>query len=119
MEVEKFACGWGLPATAQLGEGQALGNLGIALREVRRFEEAVDAHTQAVAAFRELGDRHSEGQALNNLGAVLQGVGRFEEAFDAHTRAAAAFRELGDPNHESQPLTAWAIARNERWLRRS
>ncbi|MFF2132435.1 tetratricopeptide repeat protein [Streptomyces olivochromogenes] len=42
-------------------EGTALNNLGLALREVRRFEEAIDAHTTAATVFRELGDRHREG----------------------------------------------------------
>ena len=47
----------------------ALTNLGLALQEVRRFEEAITAHQDAAAIFRETGDRHSEGAALNNLGA--------------------------------------------------
>ena len=46
----------------------ALNNLGIALREVRRFEEAITAHQDAAAIFRETGDRHGEGMALDNLG---------------------------------------------------
>ncbi|MFC8454559.1 tetratricopeptide repeat protein, partial [Kitasatospora sp. NPDC057223] len=47
-------------------EGRALGNLGLALRKVRRFEEAIDAHTQAATVFRDLDDRHAEGRALQN-----------------------------------------------------
>jgi Tetratricopeptide repeat len=45
----------------------ALNNLGLALREVRRFEEAITAHQDAAAIYRETGDRHREGTALNNL----------------------------------------------------
>jgi hypothetical protein len=37
-------------------------------REVRRFEEAISAHHDAVAIFRETSNRHGEGMALNNLG---------------------------------------------------
>jgi hypothetical protein len=37
---------------------------GIALRQVRRFEEAITAHTQAAQIYQETGDRHSEGTAL-------------------------------------------------------
>ncbi|MFF2436663.1 tetratricopeptide repeat protein [Streptomyces sp. NPDC058107] len=101
------------------GEGQALNNLGNSLSQVRRFEEAIDVQTRAAAVFRELGDRHSEGTALNNLGTALQGVGRFEEAINAQTRAAAVYTELGDRHGEGQALTSWAIAHNERWLRRN
>ncbi|WP_260616467.1 tetratricopeptide repeat protein, partial [Streptomyces sp. WAC05950] len=61
---------------------------------MRRFEEAIGAHTEAAAMFREFGDRHREGQALGNLGLALREVRRFEEAVDAGTQAAAIFREL-------------------------
>ena len=57
----------------RLHEAAALNNLGIALREVRRFEEAITAHQDAAAIFRETGDRHREGGALNNLGLALRG----------------------------------------------
>jgi tetratricopeptide (TPR) repeat protein len=61
-------------------EAAALHNLGVALREVRRFGEAISAHQAAAAIYRETGDRHREGNALNNLGTALQHVRRFEEA---------------------------------------
>jgi hypothetical protein len=37
------------------------------LRYVRRFDEAITAHQDAAAIFRETGDRHGEGAALDNL----------------------------------------------------
>jgi hypothetical protein len=49
------------------GEGTALQNLGLALRQVRRLEEAITALQEAAALFRETGDRHSEGTALEML----------------------------------------------------
>jgi hypothetical protein len=48
-------------------EGMALDNLGLALREARRFDEAISAHQDAAAIYRETGDQHREGMALNNL----------------------------------------------------
>ena len=80
----------------------ALNNLGIALREVRRFEEAITAHQDAAAIFRETGDRHGEGMALNNLGARAAEVRRFEEAITAHQDAAAICRETGDRHGEGR-----------------
>ena len=50
------------------GQGMALNNLGLALRDARRFEEAITAHLEAAAIYRETGDRHGENMALNNLG---------------------------------------------------
>jgi hypothetical protein len=41
--------------------------LGLALRQVRRFEEAITACQDAAAIFRETEDRHREGVAVNNL----------------------------------------------------
>ncbi|MGW6974293.1 tetratricopeptide repeat protein, partial [Streptomyces sp. NPDC054952] len=86
------------------GEGGALNNLGIALREVRRFEEAIDAHTQATTIFSKLGDRHSASKGLDNLGIALREVRRFEEAIDAHTQATTIFRELDDRHGEGIAL---------------
>ncbi|MEV0663881.1 tetratricopeptide repeat protein [Actinomadura luteofluorescens] len=86
------------------GQGAALNSLGVALRRVRRFEEAITAHTDAAAIHRELGDRHGEGMALNSLGLALQQVQRFEEAITAHTDAATIHRELGDRHSEGNAL---------------
>ncbi|MGA4994713.1 tetratricopeptide repeat protein [Nonomuraea bangladeshensis] len=86
------------------GEGQALNNLGVALQEMRRFEEAITAHRDAGAIYRELGDRHGEGMALNSLGNALQGVRRFEEAVTAHEQDLQICRELGDRHREGQAL---------------
>jgi hypothetical protein len=49
------------------GEGSVLNNLGLALREVGRLEEAITAHQDASAIFRETGDRNREEMAVNNL----------------------------------------------------
>jgi tetratricopeptide (TPR) repeat protein len=86
------------------GEGGALGNLGNALEGLRRFEEAIGAHQDAIAIFRETGDRHLEGQALGNLGNALEGPRRFGEAIDAHQHAAAIFREIDDRHGEGMAL---------------
>jgi hypothetical protein len=34
---------------------------------VRRFDQAITAHQDAAAIFRETGDQHREGQTLNSL----------------------------------------------------
>jgi len=58
-------------------------NFGLALQEVRRFDEAIQAHQHAVQIFRQVGDRRHEGTAWNNLGLALRYVGRFDEAIEA------------------------------------
>ena len=80
-------------------------------REVRRFEEAVTAHQDAAAIYRETGDRHGEGAALNNLGVALREVRRFEEAITACQDAAAIYRETGDRHGEGIALNNLEAAR--------
>ena len=70
----------GLLPEDRLHQGAALTSLGSARRQVRRVEDAITAHQDAVAIYRETGDRHSEGIALNNLGLALREVRRVEEA---------------------------------------
>ena len=95
------------------GEGDALNNLGIALREMRRFEEAMGACQAAGAIYRETGDRHGEGIALDNLGLALREVRRFEEAIAAHEAAAAIYRETADRHSEGKALNNLGLALRE------
>jgi tetratricopeptide (TPR) repeat protein len=94
-------------------EAAALNNLGLALRNVRRFEEAISAHQDAAAIYRETGNRHGEGMALNNLGLALREVRRFEEAVSAHQDAAAIDRETGDRRGEGTALNNLGLALRE------
>ena len=95
------------------GEGTALNNLGLALQEVRRFDEAIDAQQRAAAISREAGDRRGEGMALNNLGTALQEVGRFEEAIEAQQQAVAILREGGDRHGTGMALGNLGLALQE------
>jgi tetratricopeptide (TPR) repeat protein len=67
---------------------------------VRRFEEAITAHQDAAAIFRETGDRHGEGLALEGLGLALDEAGRSREAMTAYQDAIAIYRETGDQDRE-------------------
>ncbi|MFJ1560724.1 tetratricopeptide repeat protein [Streptomyces mirabilis] len=90
-------------------EGEALNSLGLALRQVRRFDEAIETHTQAAAIFSGAGNLH-EGVTLNNLGLALGQVGRLDEAIDAHTRALAMFQETGHRHGEAMALGYLGVA---------
>jgi tetratricopeptide (TPR) repeat protein len=91
-------------------EGDALTNLGGALQEVRRFDEAIIAHQDAVAIYLETGDRTGEGDALNNLGVALKGMRRFSEAITAHQDAAAIYRETSNRTGEGNALNNLGLA---------
>ena len=53
-------------------EGFVRNNLGVVLRKMRRFEEAITALQDAMAIFRETGDRHSEGWHWTTSASRLQ-----------------------------------------------
>jgi tetratricopeptide (TPR) repeat protein len=107
----------GLNAARRLGdrnrEGRALNNLGLALHETRRFEEAITAFQDAAPIFQEARDRHTEGRTLNNLGVALRDVGRFDEAITAHQDALAIFRETADRHREGGALHNLGLALRE------
>jgi tetratricopeptide (TPR) repeat protein len=94
------------------GEATALNNIGLALRNLRRFTEAITAHQDAAAIYWQTGDRRGEGGALSNLGTALQDAGRFEEAITAHQEAGAIFREAGDQHSERMALGNLETARS-------
>ncbi|SOD83603.1 tetratricopeptide repeat protein [Streptomyces sp. Ag109_G2-15] len=79
-------------------------NLGYALREIGRVEEAIDAHTRARDLYQALDDVHGEASAWDLLGYALREVGRAGEAIDAHTRARDVYQALDNLQGEAE---AW------------
>ncbi|RPF36357.1 tetratricopeptide repeat protein [Streptomyces sp. TLI_185] len=88
-----------------LAEAIASHNLGIALREAGRAEEAVDAHAQARDLFRATGDVRREAAAWNSMGSALREAGRVEEALDAYIRARDLTQAAGDSQGEAGAWT--------------
>jgi tetratricopeptide (TPR) repeat protein len=100
-------------ASDLLGEGVMWNHLGVALRESRRFEEAVTAHERAREIFREIDHQHGEGSAWSNLGLALQELRRFEEALTSHERAHDILREIGDQRNEVAARNNMGLALKE------
>lgn len=69
--------------------------LGIALRELRRYEEAAQAFHTASQLIPPQANPGEYGAAINNLGLVLADLGRLEEAVEPFTKALEAFRGPG------------------------
>jgi tetratricopeptide (TPR) repeat protein len=86
------------------GEGHTANNLGMALSEARRFEEAITAHQEAAAIFRETKDKHSEGLALNNLGLAFREARQFEDAVTACQASISIFRKIRNRHGEGMAL---------------
>ncbi|SER15394.1 DNA-binding transcriptional activator of the SARP family [Lentzea xinjiangensis] len=85
-------------------EGRMLITLGIALREVRRHDEAIECNRQALAIFRAVGDRARQEPVLNNLGIVYMDLGRTDDALSCYEQSAEIARELGHPHTEAVTL---------------
>jgi tetratricopeptide (TPR) repeat protein len=90
-------------------EAIALGNLGNALINLRRFEEAITALQDSAALCRKTDDRENEGSALDNLGSALHQVRLFNDAIAAHQAAAALFRETGNRQGEGTALANLSV----------
>ncbi|MER5934902.1 tetratricopeptide repeat protein [Streptomyces sp. NPDC002054] len=90
-------------------EGIALNDYGSALRQMRRFDESIEAHSRALDIAAELDDRLAAGGALQNLGNAYRMVRRFEESVEAHGRAVALFREFGDRHGEGTALNGLGL----------
>ncbi|MFI5534466.1 tetratricopeptide repeat protein, partial [Kitasatospora sp. NPDC051853] len=82
-------------------EAGTWGNLGSALGDLRRFDEALTAHQNALNIHQGLGNRHGEAGAWNNLGTTLRYLKRFDEALTGHQNALNMHQGLGNRHGEA------------------
>ena len=57
------------------GEGNALGNLGLAYADLSETHRAIQFYEQQLVIVREIGDRRGEGAALHNMSLALDQLG--------------------------------------------
>lgn len=86
------------------GEGDALGNLGIAYADLGQPRKAVEFYEQAMVVAHEIGDRRGERNALGNLGSVCIESGEPRKAVDFYERSLVISREIGDRGGEAIAL---------------
>jgi tetratricopeptide (TPR) repeat protein len=91
-------------------EGVALGNLGIAYRNLGENQRAIEFHEQSLTFARELGNRRDEGGVLGNLGIAYAELGETQQAIQFFEQALAIARELGDRRFEGAMLGNLGIA---------
>ena len=88
----------------RLGEGQSLGNLGIAYDALGNYAKAIEYHEQSLAVAREIKDRLGEGNALGNLGLAYYSLGNYAKAIKYQEQRLAITREIKDRLGEGQSL---------------
>jgi len=91
-------------------EGNALGNLGNAYKDVGDTQRAIQFYEQTLLILRELGDRRREGSVLNNLGNVFRELGETQHAMQFYEQALLIVRELGDRRGEGNLLNNLSLA---------
>src|SRR5205085_323131 len=91
----------------RLGEGKALGNLGLAWAALGDAKKAIGYHEQQLAIALEIGDRHSEGAALYNSAEEYEKLGEHNKAIANAKAALATLRAIESPH----------VATVETWLR--
>ncbi|WP_317447704.1 tetratricopeptide repeat protein [Streptomyces collinus] len=95
----------------RLFEGMAHDNLGMALRYLRRGDEAVAAHRCALELFHAIGAVGEEGTARYNLGYALLEGRRFDQALEAFEEADVLLRAAGAVRTAAMTQNALGILR--------
>ena len=80
------------------GEGNALGNLGLACADLGEPRKAIGFYGQQLAIVREIGDRRGEGASLGNLGLAHAAVGERRKAIAHAEQAVEIFEQIESPH---------------------
>jgi tetratricopeptide (TPR) repeat protein len=94
----------------RVGEGNALGNLGIAYADLGEARRAIQFSEQWLTIAREIGNRVAEGNALGNLGRAYADLGETRRAIQFFEQFLAIARENGDRLGEGNALGCLGIA---------
>ncbi|WP_147281050.1 tetratricopeptide repeat protein [Marinitenerispora sediminis] len=76
-------------------------NLGSALQDLHRFNEAIAVLQRARDLYQQIDDCHSEADAWNNLGLTPRSVHHYDEAITVHERARDLYQQIGDLHREA------------------
>ncbi|MBK8074412.1 MAG: tetratricopeptide repeat protein [Kineosporiaceae bacterium] len=79
-------------------------HLGLCYAALGQVATAIGHYQQALAIFREIGDRLGEAAALNNLGLCFADLGQVAAAIDHYQQALTIHREIGDRLGEAADL---------------
>jgi tetratricopeptide (TPR) repeat protein len=79
------------------GEGAALGNLGLAYKDLGEPRRAIEYHEQDLVIAREIGDRRGEGAALGNIGDTYADLGEPRRAIGFLREAVGIFEAIESP----------------------
>lgn len=98
--------------------GLALRWLGLALADLGRLDDAVEAHTRGIGLLREAGDRNGEALTMQTLALAELARGRLSDARSLLVTARAVFEELALPGRVGSALVnlatvEWRLGRTD------
>jgi CHAT domain-containing protein len=94
----------GSRTTAMLdGEAGTLDNLGRAYSDMGQGLEALKDYEQAIALFRQAGERNGEALVLNDMGPAYAELGQKQKSLEVYNQAIQIWREVG--NRQGEALT--------------
>ena len=64
------------------GEGNALGNMGLAYTDLGEYRKAIELYEKALEIHRRIGDIRGEGNALGNMGLAYADLGEYRKAIE-------------------------------------
>ena len=79
----------------QTDAAMTLNNLGLALQDQRRYEEATGRYREAAAIYRSLADWEGLGHVFANLGGAADECGNWRQAVEFHNQSATALEQAG------------------------
>jgi len=88
----------------KLGEGTALGNLGLVYGGLGKIKKAMEYYEKALEIAREIGNKLGEGAALANLGLIYGDLGEVKRAIEYYEKALEIAREIGNKSGEGTAL---------------
>ncbi|MGB0081282.1 MAG: tetratricopeptide repeat protein [Terracidiphilus sp.] len=91
------------------GEAGALDNLGRAYSDMGQGLEALKDYDQAIALFRQAGERNGEALILNDMGPAYAELGQKQKSLEVYNQAIQIWRETG--NRQGEALTLNDIGR--------
>lgn len=111
--VTTIACSIAHQAGGLAAEAGAWNNLGIALAEASRYEEAVPAHRRAADLFASIDNHNERGKALNGLGSALRDWGKPADALQIHQEALTIQRACEDLQEQAAVLNNLSLDHQE------
>ena len=93
-----------LGAAGHAGQAMILNDIGYCHARLGQYQQALSYCERALAAIREVGERHWEAATWDSLGLIHHGLGNCQRAIACYQRSVDLWRELADRFNEADTL---------------